>query len=284
MSIAAMSWDEWIDSRQWRGARDVALPMLPAFIHDVLPLLLETDLSVVRVAHVIAKEQVLATRVLRLANSAYCAPLQEVTTLNDAIVRMGTAAVRNVAFAACFAARLQAGDAYGPQSRALGDHAIGTAYLARLVAERAGTDPEEAFVHGLLHDIGKLLLLKLQRDFVEAGGRLPSPSDLAWCVRDRHAALGAEVLRLWNLPLGIQQPVEFHHEPAGADPDFRRDAAVVYVANRLSHRYGFGCEWDSTIDPTADPLAATLDLTPDWLADIDRRAPGLFAVARQSLY
>ena len=74
------------------------------------------------------------------SNSAYCAPMQEVTTVNDAVVRMGTGPVRNVVLAVCFTSRLQGANVYGPQGRDLMNHAIGTAYLARLVAERIGTE------------------------------------------------------------------------------------------------------------------------------------------------
>ena len=93
--------------------------------------------------------------------------MQEVTTVNDAIIRMGTGPVRNVVLAVCFTSRLQGAKVYGPQGRDLMEHSIGTAYLARLVAERLGQDADEAFVCGLLHDMGKLLLLKLARDFIK---------------------------------------------------------------------------------------------------------------------
>jgi hypothetical protein len=58
--------------------------------------------------------------------------------------------------------------------------------------------------------------------------------------------------------------------------------AVIYLANRLSHRYGFGCEPDG-FDPLADPVVQELGLDAEWLAEIDQRAPGLFAIARETL-
>ncbi len=59
-------------------------------------------------------------------------------------------------------------------------------------------------------------------------------------------------------------------------------AAVVYLANRLSHRYGFGCEADG-FDPLTDPVCGELGLDAEWLSELDQRAPGLFAVARSAL-
>jgi putative nucleotidyltransferase with HDIG domain len=282
MSVSTMAWMEWVDSGDWRGSNDIAMPMLPSLVPEVMPLVVDRDASVLRIARVVAKEQVLATRVLRLANSAFSAPLHEVTTINDAIVRMGTAAVRNVVLAVCFASR-PANDVYGLHGRHLADHGVGTAYLARLVAELAGVDADEAFMHGLLHDIGKLLLLKLCADYQRFGGSLPPKREMDAFIADRHAALGADVLSRWQLPARLQEPVMFHHNPAGASA-FRVYAEVTYVANRLSHRYGFGCTADNpetTEDPLQDPSFVQLGVTADWLADLDRRAPGLFQVARQ---
>jgi putative nucleotidyltransferase with HDIG domain len=277
-----MAWVDWVDSGDWRGSNDIAMPMLPSLVPEVMPLVIDRDASVLRIARVVAKEQVLATRVLRLANSAYSAPLHEVTTINDAIVRMGTSAVRNVVLAVCFASRPN-NDVYGGQGRQLADHGVGTAYLARLVAERAGIDADEAFMHGLLHDIGKLLLLKLAADFTRFGGALPPKDEMHGFIADRHAALGADVLSRWQLPARLQEPVMFHHQPSGASA-FRAYAEVAYVANRLSHRYGFGCEADgpeATEELLLDPSFVALGITAEWLADLDRRAPGLFEVARQ---
>jgi putative nucleotidyltransferase with HDIG domain len=282
MGVSTMTWVEWIESGVWRGSNDIAMPMLPSLVPHVMPLVTDKDASVLRIARVVSKEQVLATRVLRLANSAYSAPLHEITTINDAIVRIGTAAVRNVVLAVCFASR-PSNDAYGGRGRDLADHGVGTAYLARLVAEHCGSDPDEAFMHGLLHDIGKLLLLKLSADFVRSGGVLPPADELEQFFAERHAALGAEVLSRWQLPAQLQEPVMFHHNPDGASA-YRRYAEVAYVANRLSHRYGFGCPEDPEDGALLDdPICARLGVTAEWLTGIDKRAPGLFAVARQIL-
>jgi putative nucleotidyltransferase with HDIG domain len=282
MSMSTTTWQDWIESGEWRGSHDIAMPMLPSLVPHVMPLVVDKEASVLKLARVISKEQVLATRVLRLANSAYSSPAHEITTINDAIVRMGTAAVRNVVLAVCFASR-PTNDVYGDQGRQLADHGVGTAYLGRLVAEHVGADPDEAFMHGLLHDIGKLLMLKLASDFVRFGGTVPTGTEMDAFVAARHAAFGADVLNRWKLPVQLQEPVMFHHDPAGAN-QYRTQAEVVYVANRLSHRYGFGCTADpeeATPELLSDPYCIRLGVTEKWLADTDRKAPGLFAIARQ---
>jgi putative nucleotidyltransferase with HDIG domain len=214
-----------------------------------------------------------------MANSAAFAAMQEITTVNDAVIRMGTGPVRNVVLAVCFTSRLQGANVYGTQGRELMDHAIGTAYLARLVAERLGEDADEAFMCGLLHDLGKLLLLKLSRDFVKHGAPTPSEDEIETAYKERHPEIGAQLLRQWQLPAALEHPVRFHHDP-NACPDHKGQATVVYVANRLAHRYGFGCAAESE-NLLEDAICTKVGLNDAWLADLDRRAPGLFQVARQ---
>jgi putative nucleotidyltransferase with HDIG domain len=273
------NWSAWVESGEWADSSDAAMPMLPALAADVMSLAIDPEISIARIARVIAKDQVLATRVLRLANSAYCAPMQEITTVNDAIVRMGTGPVRNVVLAVCFTSRLQGANIYGTQGRELMDHAIGTAYLGRLVAEKLGEDADEAFMCGLLHDLGKLLLLKLSRDFIKYGAPTPSTQEIEKVYKERHPEIGARLMKQWQLPEALEHPVRFHHDPE-ACPNHKSQASVAYVANRLAHRYGFGCSADSA-NLLEDPVCTKVGLSEAWLADLDRRAPGLFQVARQ---
>jgi putative nucleotidyltransferase with HDIG domain len=273
------NWSAWVESGEWADSSDAAMPMLPALAADVMSLAIDPEVSIARIARVIAKDQVLATRVLRLANSAYCAPMQEITTVNDAIVRMGTGPVRNVVLAVCFTSRLQGANVYGAQGRELMDHAIGTAYLARLIAEKLNEDADEAFMCGLLHDLGKLLLLKLSRDFIKYGAPTPSTQEIEKVYTEWHPEIGARLMKQWQLPEALEHPVRFHHDPE-ACPNHKSQATVAYVANRLAHRYGFGCTADSA-NLLEDTVCTKIGLSETWLADLDRRAPGLFQVARQ---
>jgi putative nucleotidyltransferase with HDIG domain len=276
-------WREWIEAGRWRSAGEPLVHMPAALAADILPLVTNCDISVLRLARVISRDQVLASRVLRLANSAHYGALQEVTTVNDAIVRMGTGPVRNVVFAVCFASRMHGGPADGPQRRRLADHAIGTACMARALAEQAGLNLDEAFLHGLLHDIGKLLILELADAFTRGHGAAPSDAAVSAVTDSAHASLGAELLAAWNLPVSLREPVRHHHLP-GDSIEYRDESAVLYLADRLSHRYGFGCEpGELTTDLLSDPESGRLHLTPAWLERMDAAAPSIFEAARDVL-
>lgn len=278
-TMTTSGWTQWVESGGCLAAGDTDVPVLPALAGDVVTLALDRDVSALRLARVVSKDQVLATRVLRLANSAYCAPMQEITTVNDAVVRMGTAAVRSVVLAVCFASRLHEDNIYGLEGRLLVDHGIGAAYLARVVAERAGVDPDEAFMYGLLHDVGKLVVLKLAADFVRQGGAAPTDAELGAITRKCHATFGAELLRRWRVPPVLEQPVRHHHAPRACER-YSAEADVAYAANLLSHRYGFGCPPADTDAVPLDPICQELGLNAAWLDALDQRAPGLFEVAR----
>ncbi|MBL8142619.1 MAG: HDOD domain-containing protein [Acidobacteria bacterium] len=266
----------WLD-----GDHSLAVPMLPAVAHRVIELTSDPDVPLPTLSNLVAKDQVLAARVLGLANSAYSAPMQPITTVTEAVVRLGIAAVRNVVVTVCFASRMHDPAIYGSLGRDLVDHAIGTAYVARLLAEHARTNRDEAFLFGLVHDIGKLIILKLAHDHQKQHRTSIAPAIIDLAVVERHAAMGALALRRWKLPESLDEPIMYHHDFQSA-PLRRKEAAVCYAANLLAHRYGFGCS-RSDVEILGDPVAAELQLDEAWLAEIDARAPGLVNVAKQFL-
>jgi HD-like signal output (HDOD) protein len=260
---------------------DVTIPMLPDFAHRVIDMVSNEDISVGQLAAVVSKDQVLASRLLGLANSAYFAAMSEISTVQEAIMRMGTAAVRNLVVTVCFYSRMQDRAVYGDRGKPLLEHGLGTAYMARLVADAIDGDQEEAFMYGLLHDIGKLVILKAAFDVRRQLNAAVPAEALDLTMRERHAAIGALVLRRWRLPSILDEPIVWHHDWTQARHEPRK-AAITYLANRLSHRYGFGCQPDAA-DLLDDPVIAHLGLDAAWLSATDGRAPGLFDVARRIL-
>jgi putative nucleotidyltransferase with HDIG domain len=244
-----------------------------------MALALDPDVSVYRISRLVALEQGLATRVLRLANSASCAPLKQITTINQAIVRVGTDAVRHSILAACVAERIEASARF-VKCRDLFDHAIGTAILAQLTAEQSGVDPEESLVAGLLHDIGKLVILSLGREARQFGGPPALDGETEFFTPGHHAVVGSQLLREWRIPDALREPVLYHHRPSSSGR-FAPVTRVVYAANRLSHRYGFGCKADPDVDILGDAAVIDLELDEDWLTDLDLRAHRVIAGARR---
>jgi putative nucleotidyltransferase with HDIG domain len=266
------------------GDHSAAVPALPENAQRAVMMASDPDVPAFRLAELIGKDQVFASRVMGLANSAASAPAMYISTVMDAIVRVGTAATRNTIVAVSLASRMQDSAIYGDRGRALFDHSLGTAYMARLVAEPAGVHTEEAFLAGLMHDIGKLVILRMVYDYRKRTGQEVPAQDVDDALQERHAMMGALALRRWHLPDTIDDPVMFHHSYDRA-PRYPKEAAVCYLANRLSHRYGFGCERELSEPATfmTDEVFDVLNLNAAWLAATDARGPGLVAVARKAL-
>jgi len=182
----------------------------------------------------------------------------------------------------CFTSRLQGANIYGAQGRELVDHAIGTAYLARLLADRLGVDSDEAFMCELLHDLGKLLpaeavarLHQVRRPHaVDAGNR----EGLHGAASGDRGSTAPPVA----LPETLEHPVRFHHDP-DACTSHKSEATVACVANRLAHRYGFGCPADPA-SLLEDAVCARVGLDEAWLADLDRRGPPDSSTSRDRLW
>jgi putative nucleotidyltransferase with HDIG domain len=263
----------------WLANPGTSIPMLPALAQRLLQVVGNPDVSVMQIAQIVAKDPVLAGRLLGLANSAYCAAMRSISTVTEAIVRVGTSGVRNLAVSVCFNSKMYDPNIYGRHGRLLVDHAIGTAYLARLTAEHVRLPADEAFLYGLLHDIGKLVVRKLAFDWNRRTGTSIAESEIEAAIDEHHAEFGAYTLRRWHLPQTLDEPVLCHHDHRRAVRD-RRTAAVACVANRLSHRYGFGCDPDAC-NILGDAASRELGLDDAWLAQTDAYAPGLYEVARK---
>jgi putative nucleotidyltransferase with HDIG domain len=266
---------------EWLSTDDTAVPMLPAIALKVIELVSNPDVTATSLAPVVSKDQVLASRVIGLGNSAAYAGYQPATTLLEAMVRLGTVAVRNVVVTVSFASRMHDPKIYGEQGRHLVDHAIGTAYVARLLAEKVKVDLEEAFMCGLMHDIGKLVILKLAHDYARKTGKPAPLEEVQSAVDDRHAAFGGLTLKRWKLPESLIEPVTCHHDFTMAHTR-KKEAAVCYAANQLAHRYGFGCESDGR-NLLDDHVSTFLGIDEKWMTMADERAPGLYDIARKVL-
>ena len=154
--------------------------------------------------------------------------------------------------------------------------------MAGLVAELCGADEHEGFTYGLLHDIGKLFILKSRSDFARRGGDTPSREEFDETMAECHTVIGEMAMHLWGLPIAIREPIRFHHSPAEA-PTYRNECTIAYAANRLSHRYGFGCQATPRESLADDPVCASLGVTTAWLTQMDGKAPALFQTLRKGL-
>ncbi len=232
----------------------------------------------------------LCAQLLKVANSAFYGMRSEVITVEHAAVVLGRRAVRSVALAASLAQITRAEsihDRFLPSN--LWRHSLGTAATCRVLAGETGTtDPEEAFVAGLIHDVG--LLVELQDDRPRFAGMLDALGfddearplgELLEVEREwlgaAHPDFGASLCESWGLPARLSLAVAFHHDPLAAGTPDGELSALVYVAERLGvgFEHGFGV-------PALEPLPEVLEalaLAPDALPALRELAADAAAAA-----
>jgi putative nucleotidyltransferase with HDIG domain len=250
------------------------LPPLPKVATQVLRLAMDPAATAGDFHQVIAMDQALASQVLRISNSTAFGMMREVTTLTQAITTLGVSALKSVVIASS-ARNLYHRGAVGPQERLLWEHALVAAMASRAFAERLGLAlAEEAFVGGLLHDIGKSVLgakfperygplLRLVHE--EQGACLDLELE---AFGFDHAMVGEALAIQWNLAPCLQAALRWHHEPLHAGRDHRRLAAVVALANHLALEQKVGLGDPSRLEDASRQAMDILTLDSGALASL----------------
>ncbi len=195
--------------------------------------------SVLDLERAVRSDPALTAQLLRLANSPFYGLPRSVSTLTEALLVVGFEATRQLALAL---AMISLAKRRGPGRDALLGHSVLVASIATgLAQEVAPRWAREAYVAGLLHDLGILILLEtneLQQTALMA--RASSSKQLAALEREAygfdHAELTGECLKNWNLPEEICAAVRHHHEPA-ADALLRRHTDLLWVADQLAEAH-----------------------------------------------
>ncbi|MBP7146464.1 MAG: HDOD domain-containing protein [Acidobacteria bacterium] len=222
------------------GVWAAELPPMPSVAGQALLLLQDPDTTADQLRAVIECDPALTATVLRLANSALFTLLKPVTTLKQAIILIGFLRLRSLIFTSV-ASRLR--DAIPPEATEqrwlIWEHAIVTALGARYLVEKRGEDwYEEAFICGLLHDCGRLVLLGQKTDdyvdlMLQSGGALPLPGPERQRIGIDHQQIGRMLLEQWNLgPLLAETAGAHHGTDLEASPHAVRLAPVV-LTDRL---------------------------------------------------
>jgi HD-like signal output (HDOD) protein len=216
------------------------LPTLPHILLKLIDACNQESSSLKDVSTIVEKDPSLSSKILRLVNSAHYGLPHRVENMDQAVALIGIKAVKNIAICA---------SVYGSFSQSKREssfnlklfwwHSLKCAVLARLIAKKTRySEPDEAFLSGLLHDIGKLVLwvnfpeqyTALLEEHKDQPERL-----LADEIRlgGSHCEVGAWLLNRWKLPSFMVDSVLYHHEPRHRILNALSLAQIVYVANIL---------------------------------------------------
>ncbi len=246
----------------------ITLPPLPELATRLLSTLRDpghADLG--RVGELIEKDQALSASVLRMANSAMFGGLHPIDTLSQAAARLGLRQITTMVTLVSHRGHFVSNDAErASMLRALWEHALATASGTRRLAVRGGGDRAEAFLAGLLHDVGKLLVLKGVDDLDSRPGAPHVPPEVIdELMASLHCELGPSVLNAWKLPKALANVALRHHE---AEPD-EMLVVRVQVANALAHRLGFSLHPRPGLDMAALPGVQRIGLEEEDIQDME---------------
>lgn len=249
------------------------VPSMPRAVYAVMDACDRPDTGANDIARSVMADQGLTANVLRLANSAAYGHRRRVTTVSDAVVIMGMSAVKSLAISAHTADLLnRALPGYAMRRGELWHHSLNVAFLCRAIARDPGSQArEEAFVAGLLHDMGKVLLSGFLGDGFDTLTRAAHErrSRLDECERDLlgfdHAELGARLTHEWRFPGRLVEAIGVHHHPDDATlaPGL---AACVSTADAVAHALAAGIGPDDVPHLVDEAWLDELDLTPYELA------------------
>jgi putative nucleotidyltransferase with HDIG domain len=197
------------------------------------------------IANLILQDMAITAKLLQLANSAALGLRSRVTTVHQAIQYLGLEMTRSLVLLAHTFSYFDKGRAVGFSLEKLWNHALKVATLAQQIADYEGAEcVDEAFLAGLLHDLGKLLLaVNMPVEYSQILKTAQTKKTPTWQEEiekfgGTHAELGAELLATWNFPLSIVEAVALHHHPAQLVTQGFSPLTAVHAANALIHEIG----------------------------------------------
>jgi len=250
------------------------LPPLPQVASQVLRVSADPDATAEDLRKVISMDQALTSQILKISNSAMFGMVREVTTLTQAIMTLGFSTIKSVVIASS-AKNLYHRGTVGLQERLIWEHALVSAIASRAFAKSLRfARIEEAFIGGLLHDIGKSVMgVKFPERY---GALLRSVYNENTICLDLeletfgfdHAMVGEALVSQWNLAPSLQAAVRFHHDPIHAPEVHQQLAAIVALANHLALEEKVGIGDPAHLEGASMQAMEILQFSPEALAGI----------------
>ncbi len=218
------------------------LPSIPALYGELVALLQAPETPVEEVAGIVERDPAMTAKVLKLVNSAFFGLARQVTSLPDACGYLGLDTLRSLVLSLQTFSQFQARKLGGIELESLWRHSLRTAQAAKRIARRQAAAVEivdAAFVAGLLHDVGKLILAancvaEYERALRQAREK---PEDLVEAEKAvfgcDHADVGGYLMGLWGLPTPVVEAIALHHAPGRSHSEQFDPLTAVHAANAL---------------------------------------------------
>lgn len=268
------------------------LPALPGVVQQVMAMLQDPNFSMDRLMQTVRLDPGITAHVIEMCNSPFYGPRQKVSSLQQALVILGSRQLMEILLSGQLVGRFRQGQkGYRLARGDLWRHSMAAALFAQVLGERVRfEDPATLFTAALMHDVGKLVLSEyVAQDFerietLVAQGQSFAQAEQAVLGVD-HALLGGAVARKWNFPDDIAAAIAFHHNPERAQ-SHRKLCHLVCLANLMCITLGVGTGAEGLATSVSAELLREVGIKPRQLdslllelKDILDRAADLLALA-----
>lgn len=225
---------------------------------------------------IVKNDPALAAKVLKVVNSAFYGLPSQVASLDRAIVLLGLSAVKNIALAASLSRFFKPDRGNGRfAAKDLWTHSVAVAVCSKMLASAVSqAHAEEAFVAGLVHDMGLLIEWQCFPEKLESVIERCLKGCPDFCAVERevigadHEAFGAALSARWKFPPGLRYSISYHHRPMVLRPEFRKGVGVVYLADTICCQNEFGFHLTAAHQGVDDELLATVGLTEERINEV----------------
>ena len=209
------------------------LPMLPKVTGAVIALTQDENSDMSALAELVQKDQSLASRVMKIANSpAYCG-VNPLNSLQQAISRLGMKTISEVALAASVGAKVFNVKGYENEVTYMWQHSLASSAWAKEIARIRRRNVESAFMCGLLHQIGKPVVLQTIVDIIKENSIELTLEEIQSLIEEFYITVGVTIGKDWELPNSVIECIEFHKEYDSA-PQAIQEAMICSAANQLA--------------------------------------------------
>lgn len=231
------------------------LPTIPAAAARAIQLLNEPDPNLSEVADIILSDQVIAARVIRIINSPLYKLLHEVESVKQALIYLGPQKVFEIILTSCFLELTDTPEHSDIRPQSCWEHSFGVALVARNLAELSGViRPELAYVSGVLHDVGEVIMLHQRRDQFMQALRRASEQEVELYDAEleifgtTHCEIGALLAEQWRFPEPLNQVILHHHDKQmELQPPLIQ---VVHLADRICCDVRLKCSLNEQHQPS----------------------------------
>jgi len=216
------------------------LPTIPPILRKILTVIEDPRVSLQKITEFVSSDPILTARILKMVNSPVYGFPGRISSVNHAMVILGLNAVKGLLLG------VSVFDIMKKSMVGLWEHSLSTAIFARIISNKKEMpSPEEISIGGLLHDIGKVIMIIAFKDEYSEILDSVSQKEAYLFEMEReifgitHAEIGGIVAKKWNFPLKLVEPIMYHHRPQLSEK-FQMETAVVHFSNILALARGIG--------------------------------------------